>query len=316
MNLDLTDAQAALVSDIQTIVGRHSEIPAAHREKSHYYDFALDKALSDNGFLETRRGTGPSGLEAALIVEEVCRSPVAVEIGASLLVAPHVASFDIPRPIVLASGDFAKPQRFLPMAKSMLFERAGELLLLPVSSDQVEPVASIYGYPMGRLSDASNLSKAQLLGAAAAQLFRQWWRVSIAAESAGLMRSAVAFTLDYVKQRRLFGVTVGHFQVVQHRLAQAHRIAEAVHILTMKAAWSGELFDADQAATFAQEHIPQVAFDLHQFNGAISVGFENPLHFWTYRLKALQSELGGADAAALDTADQLWGAAEAWAIAG
>jgi hypothetical protein len=47
-------------------------------------------------------------------------------------------------------------------------------------------------------------------------------------------------------------------------------------------------------------------FDLHQFNGAMGMTNEYPLHFWTYRLRALQAELGGADAAALAAADLLW----------
>jgi hypothetical protein len=252
-----------------------------------------------------------SGLDAALLVEEASCAAAVVEVGASALVAPRVASFEIPRPIVLGSGDLTKPQRFLPVARSMLFEHDGELKVTPVDPHNVEAIASIYGYPMGRFIVPPDLSAAQSLGAAAVRPFHQWWRVAIAAEAAGLMRTAVALTLDYVKQRRLFGVTVANFQAVQHRLVHCHRIAEAQHILALKAAWSGEAFDANQAASFAQQHIPQVAFDLHQFTGAIGVSFEYPLHVWTYRLKALQSELGGANAAALDTAEELWGSAEA-----
>jgi alkylation response protein AidB-like acyl-CoA dehydrogenase len=309
MDMDLTEDQAELVAAVQRVIERGEMMPAEARRRSHYYSASLDQALAQNGFTGAIREQGLSALEAALIVEQVSRSPVVTEIGASALVAPHVAPFEIPRPIALASSDLSKPMRFLPVAKSILFEHDGDLKLLRVTADQVATVDSVYGYPMGRLIGDPDLSGAQSLGEAAVAAFRQWWRVALAAEAAGAMASAVSFTTDYVKQRRMFGTTLGSFQVVQHRLAHAYRISEALHMLLMKAAWSGSSFDANQAAGFAQQHIPKVTFDLHQFNGAMGVSNEHLLHFWTYRLKALQSEMGGANSAALDTADELWGAA-------
>jgi alkylation response protein AidB-like acyl-CoA dehydrogenase len=139
--------------------------------------------------------------------------------------------------------------------------------------------------------------------------FRQWWRVSIAAEASGLMRSAVDFTVDYVKQRMMFGHPLGQFQAVQHRLAQCHQIACCVQYMTYKAAWSKAPFDATLAATYALAHLAKVWFDLHQFNGAMGITNEHKLHFWTYRLRALQSEMGGANDCALEAADMLWGKA-------
>jgi alkylation response protein AidB-like acyl-CoA dehydrogenase len=309
MDMDLTEDQAELVAAVQRVIERGETIPAEARRRSHYFSHTLDQALADNGFTGAIRDQGLSAFEAALIVEQVSRSPVVIEIGASALVAPHVAAFEIPRPIALAGQDLAKPMRFLPVAKSALFERDGQLWVLPVSPEQVVNLDSVYGYPMGRLIGDADLSAASALGSGAVAPFRQWRRVALAAEASGAMASAVAFTTDYVKQRRMFGTTLGSFQVVHHRLAHAYRISEALHMLLMKAAWSGSSFDANQAASFALQHIPKLAFDLHQFNGAMGVSNEHLLHFWTYRLKALQSEMGGANAAALDTADELWGAA-------
>jgi hypothetical protein len=314
MDLDLTSDQVALLAALQDILNDHGGIPSADRRKSHAYGFALDEALQANGFTGAIRDSGLTAVEAALIVEAVSRSPAVTEIGASALVAPHVSSLPIPRPITLARGDLTKPQRFLPVARAVLFEHHGELRLLEIGDGQVEDIPSVFGYPMGRLRAAPDVMSARSLGSGAVHPFRQWWRLSIAAEAAGLMRSAVEFTVDYVKQRRLFGTTIGHFQAVQHRLAHAYRVSEALHLLVVKAAWSGQAFDANQAASFAQQHIAKLTFDLHQFNGAMGVSNEHLLHFWTYRLKALQSEMGGANAAALDTADELWGAAETYAV--
>ena len=79
-----------------------------------------------------------------------------------------------------------------------------------------------------------------------------------------------------------------------------------MRMLALYAAWSVEAVAADVAATYAQDHVGKLAFDLHQFNGGMGVTAEHKLHFFTYRLRALQAELGGADAAAGAVYDALW----------
>jgi hypothetical protein len=74
----------------------------------------------------------------------------------------------------------------------------------------------------------------------------------------------------------------------------------------MRAAWSGEADDADVAVCHAQLGVQQLMFDLHQFNGAMGVTNEHALHFWTYRIRALQAEAGGVYPSALAIADARW----------
>src|SRR3984957_14700277 len=173
MNMDLTEDQSALVAAVEQVVRRNSDIPPTYRRMSHYYSTELDAALTQNGFIGGIHEAGLGAVEAALIVEAVSRAPVVVEIGASTLVAPHVSAAEIPRPIVLA-GDLHKPQRFLPFAKSILFERKGALMLASLENIDVVTTPSVYGYPMGRLAEDGDLSGAPPLGVEAAQRFRQW----------------------------------------------------------------------------------------------------------------------------------------------
>ena len=170
----------------------------------------------------------------------------------------------------------------------------------------VEPVETILAYPYGRFSPDVDFGAGRRLPAGSRERLEQWSRLALAAEAAGAMRSAVDFTVDYVKQRRLFGRALGSFQAVQHRLAQCHQIARAARFLALKAGWSREPGDAALAALYVQDQIPKVVFDLHQFHGGMGVSYEHKLHFWTYRLKALLGELGGADAAAATAAGMLW----------
>lgn len=307
MDLSHTEDQAMLVSAVQSILDRYRELPSEHRRAWAHYSHDLDGQLIANGFLDAARTPGMGALEAAMVVIEASKVPVTVEVGATALVAPFLSEAEIPRPICLINGDLMKAQRFLTVAKAAILDTGDDVLVIPVDPANVEAVESIYAYPMGRFKTRPDLSKAISLGPDKVPVLRQWARVAIAAECAGLMRSAVDFTVDYVKQRKMFGTFLGTFQAVHHRLAQAHRVARGTEYLAYKAAWSGDAFDANQAAGFAQQHIQQLFFDLHQFNGGMGVTNEHKLHFWTMRFRALQSEMGGANGAALDTADLLWG---------
>ena len=56
--------------------------------------------------------------------------------------------------------------------------------------------------------------------------------LAICAESIGVMRRLMRDTLDYVRQRKQFGVPIASFQVLQHRLADMHMALEQADALT------------------------------------------------------------------------------------
>jgi hypothetical protein len=65
--------------------------------------------------------------------------------------------------------------------------------------------------------------------------------LAICAESIGVMRRLMRDTLDYVRQRKQFGVPISSFQVLQHRLADMHMALELAAALTASV---GETVDA------------------------------------------------------------------------
>lgn len=305
MDLQLNDDQRALVEAVQSIVADHSDIPQSARTAYCHYDESLRTVLDESGFLDAARSMG--SLEAALVAIEVARSPVVAEVAASALVLPQLCDETVGGPVSLVSAaDFGRAVRNLPVAHIALVDCGEDALLLDVSPDEVTPAPSILAYPYGRFPAASATDAGRRLAGAGATL-RQWWRVAIACEMAGAAQSAVDFTVDYVKTRRAFGRPIGSFQALQHRLAHCHRIVQGMHYLALRAAWSGESVDADQAACYAMQNIQRLLFDLHQFNGAMGVTNEHLLHFWTYRLRALQAETGGQYATALEIARKRWG---------
>ena len=64
--------------------------------------------------------------------------------------------------------------------------------------------------------------------------------LAICAESVGVMRRLLRDTLDYVRQRKQFGVPISSFQVLQHRLADMHMALEQAAALTASV---GEIVD-------------------------------------------------------------------------
>jgi len=307
MDYQLTEDQAALVSAVEAIVRDHAEMPQAERLSYSYFDWSLQTKLTEAGFLDAARDLGP--LEAALVVVEGARIPAVVEAGVSALVVPQLLPAErLEGPVAVVAGDrLAKAHRNLSVARTALIEDGDDVVVHAVADGEVAAEPTVYAYPYGRFLRPPQLKGARRLAGAAATL-AHWSRVALAAEFAGAADSAVQFTVEYVKQRQVFGHPIGAFQAVQHRLAQCHQVAMAVRYLALNAAWSGQGRDADAAACYAQQHVQKLIVDLHQFNGAMGVTNEHLLHFWTYRLRALQSEAGGVYAAAQSLSNRLWGA--------
>lgn len=305
MDMELSGEQRLLVEAIETLGARWQAMPAGHERDYAHFAADLQAALADGGFL--RAGLDIGMIEAALVAIEVSRLPVVTSVAASALVAAALLG-DVPEgPVAIVGDDWRKAQRLLPVATHALAARDGRALLLDLAGVAVAPVESVYAYPYGRFVAEPDWASAADIGDAAS--LRQWARVAIACDAAGAAQSAIRVTVDHVKERFAFGRAIGSYQAVQHRLAQCHQIARAMRFLALHAAWSGEALAADIAATYAQDHVNKLAFDLHQFNGGMGVTCEYQLHFFTYRLRALQAELGGADGAASGVYNRLWGVA-------
>ena len=107
------------------------------------------------------------------------------------------------------------------------------------------------------------------------------------------MQAAIDATVEHLGVRKQFGRPLGTFQALRHRMAECAVLAGGVRWLALKAAWTGDAGDAALAALHAQDSATRVIYDVHQMMGAMGMTLEMSLHLWTYRMKALLSELGG-----------------------
>jgi alkylation response protein AidB-like acyl-CoA dehydrogenase len=97
-------------------------------------------------------------------------------------------------------------------------------------------------------------------------------RIGIAALAVGLAQGAYEAALSYARDRRAFGTTIGSFQAIQWKLADAATKIEAARLLTYRAAYlkaRGErtTLQSSMAKLYASEIAVRVADDCVQIHG-------------------------------------------------
>jgi alkylation response protein AidB-like acyl-CoA dehydrogenase len=115
----------------------------------------------------------------------------------------------------------------------------------------------------------------------------------------GLSQRALDMTLDYVKDRKQFGVPVGSFQAVAHRCAQMLLHTESARSTAYFAAWAAEA-DPDRlaeaaalAGAAAGDGGREVTASAIQAHGGIGFTWEADVH-WLYKRAQLDAALIGS----------------------
>ncbi|MET8943479.1 acyl-CoA dehydrogenase family protein [Streptomyces sp. NPDC004542] len=122
-----------------------------------------------------------------------------------------------------------------------------------------------------------------------------WARLATAAQALGVGLALLDRTLAYVKQRTQFGVPIGSFQAVKHRLADAKIALEFARPLLFGAALTMDPVDVAAAKLSACEAAYGTARAALQLHGAIGYTAEYDLSLWLTRARALRTAWGGPD---------------------
>ncbi|MEO7247004.1 MAG: acyl-CoA dehydrogenase family protein [Novosphingobium sp.] len=307
MHLSPSEDQVQILDFLDSLSKPYASLPM-HDTSLALTSDALDQALVEGGFLDVMAIEELGAVTAAMVVERLARLPFTVEAAASALVRPLLDQ-DLPRPICLVEeGQMRKPVRFLKAGATVVVVGSSGVFSFTATQDHVRHAGKevLYAYPVAVLKAVPAQGDLRSHAADPADILRQW-RVAIAAEAAGLLAAALQSTVAHVTDRQQFGRPLATFQALRHRLAVAQVMTNGCYWMALKAAGTGDAGDAALAAFHAQETAKLVAYDYHQFFGAMGITLEHPLHLWTYRLKALTSELGGRGEQALAAADALWG---------
>ncbi|WP_435282383.1 acyl-CoA dehydrogenase family protein [Streptomyces koelreuteriae] len=123
-----------------------------------------------------------------------------------------------------------------------------------------------------------------------------WARLATAAQALGVGLALLDRTVAYVKQRRQFGVPVGSFQAVGHRLADARIALEFARPLVFGAALTVRPADVAAAKVAACEAAYGTARAALQLHGAIGYTAECDLSLWLTKARALRTAWGDPEA--------------------
>jgi alkylation response protein AidB-like acyl-CoA dehydrogenase len=320
MDFGLTDDQREIQRTARELLAERAR-PDRVREhaESGKTDEALWSELCDLGWpgiaiAEEHGGQGLGQIELSILCEELGRSLAPVPFLGSVMAAT----------VIQQDGSAEQQARWLPglasggtigalgtsiddVAEFVIGGREAQVFVLIdqdgsgriVSAEEVEvtPVDSI---DPTRSTVRVNASGGEPVGdgGVCAGLGRAL--VSVSSELVGVCDRALGMTVEYVKDRKQFGVPVGAYQAVSHRCAQMLLETEKARATAAFAAWTA---DADpeslaeaaaMAKTCASSAGVEVTASAIQAHGGIGFTWEADIH-WLYKRAQIDAALlGGA----------------------
>lgn len=125
---------------------------------------------------------------------------------------------------------------------------------------------------------------------------------ALAGESVGVMHAMHALTVDYLKMRKQFGVSIGAFQVLQHQAVDMYIALEQARSMAMYATMMAEEEDADARARAMHaakaeigrrgREIGETAVQLH---GGVGMTLEHSIGHFFKRMTMIDQTFGDSD---------------------
>jgi alkylation response protein AidB-like acyl-CoA dehydrogenase len=320
MDFGFTDDQRDIQRTARDLLGERAT-PARVREhaEARTIDDALWRELSELGWpgiaiSESYGGQGLGQIELSILCEELGRSLAPVPFLPSAMAAAAIEHAGSPEQCQrwlpgLASGEtFGALGSALDGTAEMviggadaqtivLVDEDGNGLVLSADEADVTPVQSIDPTrSAARIVVADGAGDS--LGDVCVGLGRAL--ISVSSELVGVCDRALAMTLEYVKDRKQFGVPVGAYQAVSHRCAQMLLDTEKARSTAAFAAWTADA-DPEQlgeaaamAKAAASDAGREVTASAIQAHGGIGFTWEADVH-WLYKRAQLDAALlGGA----------------------
>ena len=135
----------------------------------------------------------------------------------------------------------------------------------------------------------------------------------LCAEAVGIMATLNTATLDHLKQRKQFGVPIGNFQALQHRMVDMVIATEQSRSLAMLAALKADSDDPAErsravsgAKAYIGEALRKVGQDAVQMHGGMGVTDELMAAHCFKRLTMIDATFGNADHHLGRFSDTLW----------
>jgi alkylation response protein AidB-like acyl-CoA dehydrogenase len=332
VDLRLTAEQEQLVGAFAALFAKQATTERVRAAEPVGFDKALWDQLLEVGVVamavpEARGGWGASLLDLALVAEQVGRfvAPAPVieaQVAARLLARlgatdalEHAVAGErlVTLAVRPASGDAA---RFVPAAAVAddALVRVGDRLVLVSLEGARAPFGNLGSMPVADVDLAGAVEVAA--GDAAVSAYETGldeWLALTAASLVGLGARALEIGVDYVKERKAFGVSIGSFQGISHRLADSAAALDGARLLALEAAWAeaedvGRLAElAASAFAFASETARDVTYRSLHFHGGYGFMMEYDLQLYYRRARGWPGAFGEPAVAYRRAADRRYG---------
>jgi alkylation response protein AidB-like acyl-CoA dehydrogenase len=340
VNLQLSSEQQQLVEAFCALYAKESSSERVRAAEPLGFDKALWAALVDMGVVqmavdEVSGGWGASLLDLTMVAEQHGRAlgsaPVVetqcaarllarcTDVGnertaealAKALTGEQLITF-APR---VGRGNHLALVPAGTVADAVVAMVEGRLVLSAVTDDPV-PVQNLGSMPLADL-DVSDSALVLAVGEEASELFSgavDEWLALTSAALVGIGARAVEIGASYAIQRRAFGVAIGSFQAVSHRLADSATAVEGARLLSYEAAcaFADEPLRASELAAlafaFAYESARDATYRSLHFHGGYGVMMEQDIQLYYRRARGWANVFGGPEVALQRAADMRYGA--------
>lgn len=335
MNLDFTDDQRALHDTLRGFFGKESPAEVVRAAEPLGFDAALWRKAAELGLAaiavpEDVGGGGSGSVELAIAAELLGQSlaPVPlIEAATANCLLASLADQRVLDPLLAgeqlatvalhpAAGEVARLVPAGAVADLVVILRDEELLLVEQPVNAPAALPNLGAMPLADVAvpaDAVVLARGAQAVAAHHRAVCHWEMLTAAA-LAGLAARALDIGVDYVLQRRAFGVLIGSFQTVQHRLADNATAVDGARLLAYQAAWARDAGRpaADNLARmsllFASETAFTTASESLHFHGGYGYTLEYDIQLYFRRAKAWPLIAGAPRAGYAELAHRLYGA--------
>jgi alkylation response protein AidB-like acyl-CoA dehydrogenase len=337
VDLNLSDEQQQLVDSFGALYAKESppeRVRAAEVAEPTGHDPELWLRLQENGALEMAvderaGGWGASLLDLALVAEQHGRY-----LGAAPLIEAQAAARLLAR---LQAGDATTPAA---RAGSELLESAlagvrlvtlalrppsgGVLSLVPAGAvaDDIlffdgtslrhialegdrRAVSTLGSLPVADIAVPGSTTELAS-GAGAVTAFDEAvneWMVLMAGALIGVAARSIEIGVEYVKERKAFGVPIGSFQAVSHGLADAATALDGGTLLAREAAWSADVERARTpelgplAFAFCTEAAREASYRSLHYHGGYGFMLEYDIQLYFRRARGWPAQFAEPDVA-------------------
>ena len=307
MDFDLTEDQREIKNVARELLAARSPF-AKVREAAEaaQYDEALWREIVELGWpgiavAEEHGGQGLGAVELAVLLEEL---------GYACAATPFLATA-VGAAVIQAGGTDEQRARWLPGlitgelraglgSADLVVDGHGADVVVLLEDDGARLLAEADSEPLVAIDPTRRFATVRGEGEPLAADVADRARAAIAAEVVGVCQRALEMTLEYVKERKQFGVAVGSFQAVSHRCAQMLLHTESARSTAYYAAWAADAEPsrlgeaAALAAAAAATGAREVAASAIQAHGGIGFTWEADVHWLYKRGEVDRALLGGA----------------------